>query len=364
MAGLEPAGQEQVMIRISGARLARAVAIMAVGATAFPSDMAFAQAPAGEVNVYSSRETALLRPVLEAFTADTGIKVNVVFAQQGLEERIAAEGANSPADLLLTVDVSRLVQARDMGLTQPLASPAIAAAVPAALRDADGHWSAATLRARVFYVSKDRVKDAALSYEDLAAPRWRGKVCMRDGQNAYNTALFAHMVARLGQSGAEEWLRGVKANLAKKPSGGDRDVAKDIASGQCDIGVANTYYYGLMLNREADRKPWAEAVRVVMPTFRNGGTHVNVSGFALMKHAPNKANAVRLAEWLVGDKAQALYARQNFEHPVRAGVDLDPTVKDFGELKPDATSLKDIAANRKVASELVDKVGFNNGPGS
>jgi iron(III) transport system substrate-binding protein len=323
-----------------------------------------AAALAQEVNVYSSREPALLRPVTEAFTRETGIKVNVIFAQTGIEERIAAEGANSPADLLLTVDVSRLVEAKDRGLTQPMILPAIQASVPASLRDADGHWFAATLRARVFYVSKDRVSDQALTYEDLADPRWRGKVCSRDGQNAYNTSLFANVVARLGPAKAEEWLRGVKANLAKRPSGGDRDVAKDIASGQCDIGIANTYYYGLMLNREADRKAWAEAVRVVMPTFKDGGTHVNISGVALAKHAPNKANAERLATWLVGSAAQELYARQNFEHPVRADVALDATVQGFGPLKADATPLKEIAANRKAASELVDKVGFNAGPGS
>lgn len=328
------------------------------------SALASGAAVAQEVNIYSSREPALLKPVLDEFTRETGIKTNVVFAQQGLEERIAAEGANSPADLLLVVDVSRLVQAQEMGLTQPIASTVLAEKVPANLRDANGHWFAATLRARVFYVSKDRVKDPQMTYEDLADPKWRGKVCSRDGQNAYNTSLFANVLARLGPARSEEWLKGVKANLAKKPSGGDRDVAKDIASGQCDIGIGNTYYYGLMLNREPDRKPWAEAVRVVLPTFRGGGTHVNISGFALMKNAPNKANAVRLAEWMSGDKAQALYARQNFEHPVRQGIDLDPTVASFGALTPDPTPLKDIAANRKAASELVDKVGFNAGPGS
>jgi iron(III) transport system substrate-binding protein len=321
-------------------------------------------AEAQELNVYSSREPALLRPVLDEFTRETSVKVNVVFAQQGLEERIAAEGANSPADVLLSVDVSRLVQARDMGLTQPISSAVVSDKVPANLRDTDGHWFATTLRARVFYVSKDRVKDAALTYEDLADPRWRGKVCIRDGQNAYNTSLFSNVLVRLGPAKAEDWLRGVKANLAKKPSGGDRDVAKDIAAGQCDIGVANTYYYGLMLNRETDRKGWAEAVRVIMPTFKDGGTHVNISGFALARNAPNKVNAIRLAEWMVGDKAQSLLARQNFEHPVRAGVELDPTVRSFGPLKADGVPLQDIAANRKAASDLVDKVGFNSGPGS
>jgi iron(III) transport system substrate-binding protein len=323
-----------------------------------------AVAQAQSVNLYTAREPALIKPVLDAFTTDTGIKVNVVFAQNGLEERIAAEGANSPADLLLTVDVSKLVQATEMGITQKINSPALDAAVPAAYRDAGGQWYAATLRARVVYASKERVKQDAITYEDLADPKWKGKICIRDGQNAYNTSLFAAAVARMGPARAEEWLKGIKANLAKKPSGGDREVAKDIAAGQCDIGIGNTYYMGLMLNREPERKAWADAVRVIYPTFVGGGSHVNISGFALAKHAPNRAEAVKLAEWLVGDKAQALYARQNFEHPVRSGVALDPTVQSFGELKPDSTPLAEVAKNRKTASDLVDKVGFNAGPGS
>jgi iron(III) transport system substrate-binding protein len=316
------------------------------------------------LNLYTAREPALIRPVIDAFTADTGVKVNVVFAQNGLEERVKAEGATSPADVLLLVDISRLVQAKEAGLSQPVVTPTLTSGVPANLRDTEGHWYAATLRARVFYVSKDRVKDTALTYENLADPRWRGKVCIRDGQNAYNTSLFSAMVAKAGPAKAEQWLQGLRANLAKKPSGGDRDVAKDIAAGQCDIGVANTYYVGLMLNREPDRKPWAEAIRVVMPTFEGGGTHVNVSGFVIARHAPNKAAAVRFAEWMVGEKAQSLMARQNFEHPVRPGIALDPTVAAWGELKADPMPLPEVAANRKLASELVDKVGFNAGPGT
>jgi iron(III) transport system substrate-binding protein len=319
---------------------------------------------AQEVNLYTAREPALIKPVLDAFTADTGVKVNVIFAQNGLEERIAAEGANSPADLLLSVDVSRLVQAVEMGITQPMITSALTAAVPANLRDAGGQWYAATVRARVIYASKDRVRETAMTYEDLADPKWRGKFCSRDGQNAYNTSLIAGAIARMGEAKAEDWLKGVKANLAKKPSGGDREVAKDIASGQCDLGIGNTYYIGLMLNREPERKPWAEAVKVILPTFKDGGTHVNISGFALAKNAPNRASAVRLAEWLVGEKAQSLYARQNFENPVRAGVELDPTVASFGPLKADSTPLIDVAKNRKAASQLVDKVGFNAGAGS
>ena len=334
-------------------------AMIALPSIALPS-LAIAQ----EVNLYTAREPALIKPVLEAFTKDTGVKVNVVFAQNGLEERILAEGANSPADLLLTVDVANLAQAANMGITQKITSPALDAAVPAAYRDAGGQWYAATLRARVVYASKDRVKQDAITYEDLADPKWKGKICIRDGQNAYNTALFAHVVARLGAAKAEDWLKGVKANLAKKPSGGDRDVAKDIASGQCDIGIANTYYFGLMSNGAPEQKAWVQAVKIILPSFAGGGTHVNVSGFAMAKNAPNKANAQKLAEWLVSDAAQSLYARQNFEHPVRAGIALDPIVSGFGELKPDSTPIAEIAKNHKTASDLVDKVGFNAGPGT
>jgi iron(III) transport system substrate-binding protein len=334
-------------------------ALLASSAFAFPS-----LAEAQSVNLYTAREPGLIKPVIEAFTKETGVKVNVVFAQNGLEERIAAEGANSPADLLMTVDVSNLVKAVEMGITQKISSPALEAAIPAAYRDAGGQWFGSSLRARVIYASKDRVKDQAIAYEDLADPKWRGRICIRDGQNAYNTSLFAAGIAHMGQPKAEEWLKGVKANLAKKPSGGDREVAKDIASGQCDIGLGNTYYIGLMLNREPERKPWAEAVKVIYPTFAGGGTHVNISGFALAKYAPNRAEAIKLAEWLVSDQAQGLYARQNYEHPVRAGIALDPTVEAFGSMKPDSIPLVDIAKNRRAASELVDRAGFNNGPGS
>ena len=322
------------------------------------------QAQTQEVNLYTAREPALIKPVLDEFTKDTSIKVNVIFAQNGLEERILAEGANSPADLLLSVDVSRLVQAAEMGITQKMSSPALDAAVPAAYRDAGGQWYGATLRARVVYASKDRVKQDALTYEDLADPKWKGKICLRDGKHAYNTSLFANVVARVGAEKAEDWLKGFKANLVKKPSGGDRDVAKDIASGQCDIGIANTYYFGLMKDGPAEQKVWVESVKVILPTFVGGGTHVNISGFAMAKNAPNKANAQKLAEWLVGDKAQSLYARQNFENPIRPGIELDPVVKAFGELKPDSTPLSEVAKNRKLASELVDKVNFNAGPAS
>jgi iron(III) transport system substrate-binding protein len=212
----------------------------------------------------------------------------------------------------------------------------------------------------VFYVAKDRFQGESLTFEDLADPRFRGRICIRSGQNIYNIGLFAAAVAKMGEAGAEEWLKGIKANLAQKPSGGDREQARDVAAGRCDIGVGNTYYWALMKNKEPERRAWAEATRVVVPHFRNGGAHLNISAIVFPKHAPNLANGVKLAEWLVSEPAQQMYASLNFEYPVRAGVALEPTIASFGPLKPDTISLGEVAKNRKIASTLVDKVGFDN----
>lgn len=318
---------------------------------------------AAEVNLYTHREAALIKPILDRFTAETGIKVNVVFAGSGLAERIQGEGERSPADLLLSVDVSTLTQAVSLGITQPIVTPALEKAVPAELRARDGAWVGISMRARVIYAAKDRIKDEALSYEDLADGRFRGKFCSRSGTHAYNTGLVAAAITHLGPEKAETWLKGLRANLAKKPAGGDRDVAKDIAAGTCDVGIANTYYFGLMQN-DANQKAWAEAVRVILPKFKGGGTHVNISGLVLTKHAKNKAEALKLAEWLASPAAQALYAANNFEYPVVAGAAIEPLIKAFGPLTVDPVSLEAIAANRKAASELVDKVGYDLGPQS
>jgi iron(III) transport system substrate-binding protein len=317
---------------------------------------AFAQ---GEVNVYTYRETKLIQPLFEAFTKDTGVKVNVVSASSGLEQRIRTEGANSPADVLLTVDINRLEDAVRAGITQPIKSATLDKVIGPQYRDPEGHWSAISMRARVVYASKDRVKQTALTYEDLAGPDWKGKVCIRSGQHIYNIALTAATIAKHGEAQAEQWLRGLKANLAQKPSGGDREQARDVAAGKCDLGVGNTYYYGLMLNSAA-QKPWAEATRVILPTFKGGGTHVNVSGVVLARHAPNKDNAMKLIEWLAGEKAQQMHADLNFEYPIRAGVPINPTIAAFGKLNPDPTPLAAIAEKTKAASNLIDKVGFDN----
>jgi len=319
-----------------------------------------ASAQGGEVNVYTYRESKLMQPLFDAFAKDSGIKVNVISASSGLEQRIKAEGENSPADVLLTVDIGRIEEAVRSGITQPIKSSVLDAVVAPQYRDPEGHWYGISMRARVVYASKERVPQAAISYEELADPKWKGRICIRSGQYIYNNALFAAFVAHHGEAQAEAWLKGLKANLAQKPSGGDREVARDIAAGKCDIGIANTYYWALMLNKEADRKPWAEATKVILPKFKDGGTHVNLSAVVLARHAPNKANAIKLMEWLVGEQAQHMYADLNYEYPVRPGIAINPTIAGYGQLDPDTVPLATIADHKRTAANLVDKVGFDN----
>lgn len=317
----------------------------------------------GDVNLYTTREPALVQPLLDAFTRESGIKVNTVFVKDGLLERVRAEGARSPADVLMTVDIGNLVDLVDGGVTQPTQSAALTAALPANLRDAGGHWFALSLRDRVLYAEKSLRLDR-FTYEDLADPKWKGKVCIRAGQHPYNTALIAAKIAHDGLPAAETWLRGVKANLGRKATGGDRDVARDILGGICDIGIANAYYVGQMKNAAAgsDARKWGDAIKVIRPTFasaRSGGTHVNISGAAVARSAPNRANAVKLLEFLVSEPAQTLYARANYEYPIRANVQLDPVMASIGTLKVDPLPVAEIARYRKQASELADKVGFD-----
>ncbi|MEI7804990.1 MAG: Fe(3+) ABC transporter substrate-binding protein [Hyphomicrobiales bacterium] len=332
--------------------------VLLAAAASFAAGSALAQT--GEANVYSYRETKLIQPMLDAFTKDTGIKVNIISASSGLEQRIKTEGANSPADVLLTVDIGRLEEAAKSGISQPIASAELDKVVAPQYRDPEGHWYGISLRARVVYVSKERVQQTAITYEELADPKWKGKICIRSGQHMYNNALFAAVIAKHGEAKAEEWLRGLKANLAQKPSGGDRETARDVAAGKCDIGIGNTYYWALMNDKEADKKAWADATRVILPTFAGGGTHVNLSGVVLVKTAPNKANGMKLIEWLAGETAQHMYADVNYEYPLRAGIAINPTIAGYGTLKPDAMPISKIAHNKKAASTLVDKVGFDN----
>ena len=328
-----------------------------------PAADAAPAAAAGEVNLYTTREPGLIQPLLDAFTAQTGTKVNTVFLKDGLMERLSAEGERSSADVLMTVDTGNLLDVVNAGHTQAVDSQVLADAIPAHLRGADGQWFALSLRDRILYADKDLQLDS-FTYEDLADPKWKGKVCIRSGQHPYNTSLIAAMIAHDGVEKTEAWLRGVKANLARKAAGGDRDVARDILAGICDIGIANAYYVGRMKNAEAgsEQRQWGDAIKVIRPTFavENGGTHVNISGAAVARHAPNRDNAVKLLEYLVSDEAQSLYAKANYEYPMKAGVELDPVVASFGEMTVDALPLTEVAKHRKQASELVDRVGFDN----
>jgi iron(III) transport system substrate-binding protein len=320
----------------------------------------------GEVNIYSYREPQLIDPLLKAFTDKTGIKANVVYAGAGLNERLAAEGQNSPADLLLTVDAGRLSEAKDAGLTQPVDSAVLKNAIPAQFRDPADHWFGVTMRSRVVYASRERVKQDSITYEELADPKWKGKICIRSGQHVYNTSLIATMIAHKGEEATEAWLRGVKANLAQKPAGGDREQARDIHSGKCDLALGNTYYMALMAKNEKnpEQKEWGAAIKPLFPNAADRGSHINISGVALAKYAPNKANAIKLMEFLASDEAQKIYATANNEYPLNPQVAPSEIVQSWGTLKPDALPLENIAKYRKRASELVDKVNFDAGPSS
>ncbi len=340
---------------IRTAALAAMIATTATGAVA-----------AGEVNIYSYRQPFLIEPLLRAFTEKTGIKANVIFAKKGLTERIVAEGGNSPADILLTVDIGRLDGAKAKGITQAVTSDVLNANIPANYRDPDGHWFGLTTRARILYASKDRVKQDTITYEELADPKWKGRICTRSGQHVYTIGLIAAMIAHHGEKDTEAWLTKVRDNLARTPNGNDRAQVKAIYAGECDISLGNNYYMGKMLSNEKnpEQKDWAASVRILFPNTDARGTHVNLSGVVMARHAPNRENALKLMEFLSSDAAQNIYAEANYEYPVKAGVPVSDLVASWGAFKADDLPLADVAKNRKAASEMVDRVGFNDGPSS
>jgi iron(III) transport system substrate-binding protein len=274
---------------------------------------------------------------------------------------MAAEGRNSPADVLLTNEFGLLVQARAAAVTRPLNDAALTTAIPASLRDPEGHWFGLTRRARVVYASKERVKQTAITYEELADPKWKGRVCVRSGRHTYNVALISAMIAHHGAAKAESWLRGLKANLARKPAGGDREQVRDVHAGLCDIAIGNTYYMAAMLKNPA-QKAWADAVRIIFPNAEGRGTHVNISGMSMAANAPHPAEAVKLMQFLASADAQKIYAGVNNEYPVVPGVPTSDLVESWGKLMPDPLPLEQIGKLRKQASELVDKVAFDAGP--
>lgn len=345
-------------------RTLRTLLALAVSAVAGWAPFA---AAASEINLYSYRQPFLIKPMLEAFTKRTGIEVNVVYAKEGVLEKLKAEGKNSPADAVLTVDIGRLNELKQAGLLQPVHSATLTKNVPPHLRQPDGLWFGLTTRARIAVVSKSRVKPSELkTYADLADPKFRGRVCVRSGKHPYNVALIASVIAHEGEAAAEAWLKGLRANLARKPQGNDRAQAKAIYEGVCDVAIINTYYMGKMQTNEKEpvQKKWADAVKVVFLNQDGRGNHVNISGAAVTKTAKNRDNAIKLLEFLSGDSAQRMYASDNFEYPVKDGVALDPIVKSWGAFKADTIDLEKVAALRSKASQLVDKVRFDQGPGS
>ena len=315
---------------------------------------------ANEVNIYSYRQPYLIEPILKDFEKDTGIKVNFIFADKGLVDRVKREGELSPADVLLTVDISRVMEIVKAGLAQPINSKVLESNIPAQFRDSKNEWFALTTRARAIYTAKDRVGKLPedFTYYDLAKPELKGKVCVRSGKNSYNVSLVASMIANDGEAKAKAFLEGLKANLAQKPQGGDRDQVKAIKEGICDYALGNSYYFGKMLDDEKQRS-WAEAVYINFPHQKAQGTHVNISGVAIAKHAPNKENAVKLVEYLSGDKAQQLYAQLNHEYPVKADVKPSDVVQSWGSFKADSIALEKIAENYDKALKLIDEVKFD-----
>ncbi|WOC26869.1 Fe(3+) ABC transporter substrate-binding protein [Pseudoalteromonas sp. N1230-9] len=311
------------------------------------------------VNIYSFRQPFLIKPILDDFTKQTGIKTNVVFAKKGLIERVKREGKHSKADLVLTSNFSALIQLEDLNLTQKIQSDVVSANVPSTFRDSDGQWVALTKRVRNVYSSKERVGALPeLTYEDLADPKYKGKLCTRSGKHPYNLGLVASMIAHHGEAEAKQWLEGVKANLARKPQGNDRAQVKAVKEGLCDIALGNSYYFGKMMQDE-QQKSWAEAVHINFPNQTNRGSHINVSGVVMTKYAKNPENALKLIEYMTDNKAQNMYASVNMEYPVKNGVELSEMVASWGEFKEDSLSLDEISKYRPAALKLIDEVKFD-----
>jgi len=324
---------------------------------------ALAASAAEQVNIYSYRQPFLIEPVLDRFTEETGIETKVIYAKSGLNERLQREGRNSPADLVLTSDTSSLMDLLAKGLAQPIRSEVLEKNIPAHFRDEGGNWFGLTTRARLIYASKDRVRPGEITtYEQLADPKWKGRICTRSGKHPYNLSLFASMIAHRGEAETKEWLQGLKANLARKPQGNDRAQVKAIKEGVCDLSLGNSYYFGKMITNteEPEQIEWAKSVNLVFPNQRDRGTHMFVSGAVVTKHAPNRDNAVKLLEFLSGAEAQYLYAEKNFEFPVRPGTERSALIEEYmGEFKEDDLSLTEIGSHVPAASRLVDEVGFD-----
>jgi len=318
-------------------------------------------ARAAELNIYSARQESLIKPQLDAFSAASGIKVNLVTGKaEELVQRMKAEGVNSPADLFFTADAGSLGAAKDLGLFQGVRSPELEKAIPTQYRDPEGTWFGLGIRARPILYVEGKVKPEELStYENLADPKWKGRILVRSSSHIYNQSLLASLIYHLGSEKAEAWAKGVADNLARKPQGGDRDQIKAAAAGEGDIVIANTYYYAQMLaSKDAAEREAASKLKVFWPNQNDRGAHVNISGAGVTASAKNKAEAVKLLEYLASEEAQKIYAEGGFEFPVRAGVTLAPTVAQLGTFKADDINLAVLGKNNAEAVRIFDRVGW------
>ena len=317
---------------------------------------------AQDLNIYSQREPFLIEPFLKAFTDQTGIKTIVLYSEKGLAQRLKSEGRNSPADVVLTVDIARLSVYDDMGLLSKTASTTLEKNIPAHLRSPENTWFALSKRSRILATSKDRVGAAEITrIEDLADPKWKGRICTRPGSHVYNRALMASIIAHHGSEAAEEWAKGLVANLARKPQGNDRAQVKAIYEGVCDVALINSYYYGNMkFSEDAEQRAWADAMNIVFPNQgeNDRGAHINVSGGGVAIHSKNKEAAIKLLEFLSEATSQKLYGEVNYEYPVNPAVIVDGELASWGTFKEDQLPIQKIADLSREAQMMIDRVGW------
>lgn len=316
---------------------------------------------ADQVNVYSARKEILIKPLLDKFTEQTGIKVRLLTGKaDALLKRLEVEGKNSPADIFITTDAGRLHRAKTMNLLQTVESEVLNTAVPENMRDRDGQWYGLSVRSRPIVYAHERVSEKQLStYEDLADPKWKGRLCVRSSNNIYNQSLVASMIVANGESATYEWAKQLVSNFARPPAGGDRDQIKMVAAGMCDIAIVNTYYLGIM-SSGGDKKQQeaAQQVSIFWPNQGDRGVHVNISGAAVTAASKNRANAIKLMEYLVSEDSQAWYAQVNYEYPVREGVESSQLLKSWGDFKADAINLSLLGENNPVAVKVMDRAGW------
>ena len=316
---------------------------------------------AESLGIYTHRQPFLLEPILEAYTKKTGVEFQTVYAPKGLAARLKAEGERTEADLVLTVDISRIKELADTGLLAPLASDILNKHVPSYLRDANDRWTALSLRARIIAVSKERVgKQAITTIEDLASPKWQGRVCSRKGSHVYNRAILASLIAHNGEEAAKNWTLGIVDNLARRPQGNDRAQAKAIYSGQCDVALMNTYYYGKMkfAKDKPEQQKWADSIEIAFFNQDGRGQHVNISAAGITQGSKRKELARAFLEWVTSEEAQQIYTKVNFEYPVNPNAQLSEEVASWGTFKMDMLPMNVIADNSPQAQRIINETGW------